>query len=314
MKKGKEMKIVFLDRKTLGEDIDLTRFETLGDVDYFGSTLYEETLQRVQGADIVITNKVVLDQNILSQSNIKLICITATGMNNVATDYAKENGIVVKNVVGYSTASVAQLVFSYIFHFVQKINFYKEYVQSGGWENSEIFTNHDQPFYEIAGKTVGVIGLGNIGQEVAKIASAFGCKVIYYSTSGKNKNSCYKSVSLEKLLEESDIISIHCALTEETNNLLNASNLGRLKNGAILMNLGRGGLVNEQDISDIINSGKDIYFATDVVTKEPIEKESPLLKINEKERILITPHIAWASKESRQRLMDKVFTNITDCL
>jgi len=308
------MKIVFLDRKTLGDDINLEQFDSLGDVIYYESTKPNETLERVKDADVVVTNKVVINKEIMQQTHIKLICITATGMNNVDLEYAKEQKIPVKNVVGYSTSSVAQLVISYILQFVQHINYYNEYVQNGGWENSEIFTNNDQPFYELHGKTVGIIGLGNIGKEVAKIATAFGCRVIYYSTSGKNTNDEFESVSLESLLKESDIISIHCALTPETNNLVNKTNLTFLKDGAILLNLGRGGLVNEEDIKECLNSKKDIYFATDVTTKEPIEKTSPLLQIEDKKRVIITPHIAWASKEARERLMNEVFKNIKESI
>jgi len=308
------MKIVFLDKKTLGDDINLDKFEELGEVEYFDSTSATQTLERVQNADIIVTNKVVINKEIMSQTNIKLICITATGMNNVDLEYAKEKAIEVKNVVGYSTSSVAQLAFSYILQFVQHINFYNDFVQSGGWEQSDIFTNNDKAFYELYGKTVGIIGLGNIGQEVAKIASAFGCQVIYYSTSGKNTNTKYESVSLEYLLKNSDIISIHCALNPKTNNLVNKENLSLLKQGAILMNLGRGGLVNEQDITNTLNNKQDIYFATDVATVEPIEKTSPLLQIEDKKRVIITPHIAWASKEARERLMDTVYTNIKESI
>lgn len=308
------MKIVFLDRKTLGSDVNLDQFNNLGEVIFYDFTKPNEVLERVKDADIVVTNKAIVDKNTMQNSSIKLICITATGMNNIDLEYAKEKGIPVKNVAGYSTSSVAQLAISYILQFVQKINFYDNYVKSGAWENSDIFTNNDKPFYELNGKTIGIIGLGNIGKEVAKIASAFGCNVIYYSTSGKNNDDTYKNVSLEVLLKESDIISIHCALNEQTNNLLNKNNLNSLKDGSILLNLGRGGLVNEQDITDTLNSGKDIYFATDVTTVEPIVKTSPLLTINNKERVIITPHIAWASLEARTRLMDLVFKNITDTL
>jgi len=308
------MKIVFLDRKTLGDDINLDQFNTLGEVVLYDFTKPSEVLDRVKEADVVVTNKVVLDKNILEKSEIKLICITATGMNNIDLEYAKQKKIPVKNVAGYSTSSVAQLAFSYILQFVQKINFYDHYVKSGGWERSEIFTNNDQPFYELDDKTIGIIGLGNIGKEVAKIANAFGCKVLYYSTSGKNNNTEYTSVNLEELLEKSDIVSIHCALTSETNNLLNAKNLPLLKDGAILLNLGRGGLVNEKDIADILNSTKDLYFATDVVTVEPIEETSPLLQVINRNKIIITPHIAWASVEARTRLMDIVFQNIKETL
>ena len=306
------MKIVFLDRKTLGSDVNLDQFETLGDVTYYDFTKPSDVLDRVKEADVVITNKAIVDKNTMENSAIKLICITATGMNNIDLEYAKQKGIPVKNVAGYSTSSVAQLALSYILQFVQKINFYDNYVKSSGWENSDIFTNNDKPFYELNGKTIGIIGLGNIGKEVAKIATAFGCKVVYYSTSGKNNDTTYESVSLEELLQSSDIISIHCALNEQTNNLLNKNNLNNLKDGAILLNLGRGGLVNEQDITDTLNEGKDIYFATDVTTVEPIEKTSPLLTIKNKDRVIITPHIAWASIEARTRLMDLVFKNITE--
>ena len=306
------MKIVFLDRKTLGNDINLDQFSDLGEVVYYDFTNPNDVLKRVKNADIVITNKAIVDKNTMQNSNIKLICITATGMNNIDLDYAKEKNIPVKNVAGYSTSSVAQLAFSYILQFVQKINFYDNYVKSGAWENSDIFTNNDKPFYELNGKTLGIIGLGNIGKEVAKIAAAFGCIVIYYSTSGKNNNNTYNNVTLDTLLKTSDIISIHCALNEQTNNLLNKNNLQNLKDGAILLNLGRGGLINEQDITDTLNNGKDIYFATDVTTVEPIEKTSPLLNIKNKERVIITPHIAWASVEARTRLMDLVYKNIAE--
>jgi glycerate dehydrogenase len=304
------MKIVFLDRKTLGSDITLEQFEKFGEIITYDSTSVDETLKRVQNADIVVTNKVILDQYIIDNSNIKLICIAATGMNNVDLKYAKKKGIVVKNVVGYSTSSVAQLTFSYILQFVQHINFYDNYVKSGEWQKSDIFTNHTKPFYELDKKILGIIGLGNIGKKVAKIGQSFGCQVIYYSTSGKNNNSEYKNVTLEELLKTSDIISLHSPLNKQTNNLINSTNLKYIKKGALLLNLGRGGLVNEQDIANSINNNQDIYFATDVVTKEPISEKSPLLTIQNKERIIITPHIAWASKEARQRLLDGIEVNI----
>jgi len=304
------MKIVFLDRKTLGDDITLDQFNYLGDVVSYDITKKDKTLTRVKDADIVVTNKVVIDKNIIDNSDIKLICIAATGMNNIDLEYAKQKGIEVKNVVGYSTSSVAQLALSYALQFVQKINFYDDYVKSGKWQKSEIFTNNDKPFYELDGKVWGIIGLGNIGKKVAQIVQSFGCKVIYYSTSRKNNNSTYTSVSLEELLKTSDIVSLHCPLNEQTNNLLNKTNLKDMKNGSILLNLGRGGLINEQDITDSINDGQDIYFATDVVTAEPIVESSPLLTIKDKQRVIITPHIAWASKEARGRLLDGIEKNI----
>lgn len=304
------MKIVFLDRKTLGYDITLKQFEKLGDIVSYDSTKPNETLHRVKDANIVVTNKVVIDKTIMEGSNIKLICVSATGMNNIDLEYAKQKGIVVKNVVGYSSASVAQLTISYVLQFIQHINFYDNYVKSGEWQKSDIFTNNDKPFYELDGKIWGIIGLGNIGKKVAKIAQSFGCKVIYYSTSGKNNDSTYSSVTLKELLKTSDIVSLHCPLNEQTDNLINNTNLKDMKNGSILLNLGRGGLVNEDDITNSINNGQDIYFATDVVTAEPIIESSPLLTIKDKSRVIITPHIAWASKESRCRLLDGIENNI----
>ncbi len=310
---NKTHKIVFLDRKTLGDDITLDQFKSLGEVVSYDVTK-TKTLERVQGADIVVTNKVVIDKNIMDNSDIKLICIAATGMNNVDLEYAKQKGIIVKNVVGYSTSSVAQLTLSYVLQFVQKINYYDNYVKSGGWQNSDIFTNHDKPFYELDGKKWGVIGLGSIGEKVVDIASTIGCNIQYYSTSGKNNNTKYNQVSLEELIKTSDIVSLHCAMNEKTNNLINKTNIPSFKSGTILLNLGRGGLVNEQDISDAINNEQDIFFATDVATVEPIDADSPLLKINNKKRILITPHIAWASKEARARLLDGIEKNIREFL
>ena len=215
------MKIVFLDRKTLGDDITLEQFDKFGEIITYESTKPSQTVQRLKGATIVITNKVIIDKDIMDNSDIKLICVAATGMNNIDLDYAKQKDIVVKNVVGYSTASVAQLTFSFALQFIQQISYYDNYVKSGGWENSEIFTNLDRSFYELTGKTWGIVGLGNIGKSVAKIASAFGCNIQYYSTSGANNNTTYSKQSLEDLLKISDIISIHSPLNEKTLNLIN---------------------------------------------------------------------------------------------
>jgi glycerate dehydrogenase len=295
----------------LGNDIDLIAFNKLGEVLTFEVTNKTQTLQRVKNASIVVTNKVIIDKYIMDNSNIKLICVAATGMNNIDLEYAKQKGISVKNVAGYSTSSVAQLTFSFALHFIQRINYYDNYVKSGGWENSDIFTHLDQPFYELDGKKWGIIALGNIGTKVAQIASSFGCNICYYSTSGKNNSNKYTQVSLEILLNTCDIISIHAPLNDKTLNLINKTNLSLLKKKAILLNLGRGGIVNEYDISDELDN-REIYFATDVVTKEPIEKTSPFFKIKNQNRVLFTPHIAWASLEARQRLVLSIYQNIEE--
>lgn len=307
-----DQRIVFLDAKTLGDDITLQQFEKFGEVIAFESTKKEETIQRIADANIVVTNKVVIDKEVMDNTNIKLICVAATGMNNIDLEYAAQKGIGVKNVAGYSTSSVAQLTFSFALEFIQKISYYDNYVKSGGWQNSEIFTHLDQPFYELDGKKWGIIGLGEIGQKVANIAKEFGCEIQYFSTSGKNKNDAFKNISLEELLSTSDIITIHAPLNDATLNLIDNTSINLIKKGAILLNLGRGGIVNEQDISDTLNSGQDIYYGTDVVSKEPIQADSPLLKVKYKNRILFTPHIAWASKEARVRLLNGVENNIKE--
>ena len=305
------MQIVILDKATLGFDIDVNIFSKFGNVTSYDSTKENETAQRVKNADIVLTNKVVIGKNEIDNSNIKLICITATGMNNVDLEYAKEKNITVKNVAGYSTSSVVQVGFSMILYFVQKLNYYKKYVDEGNWQKNELFTHIDEPFFELDKKRVGIIGLGEIGRNFAKKAKAFDCEVVYYSTSGKNSNSEYKSISLEELLKTSDIISIHAPLNENTKNLLTYENMKNMKDGAILLNLGRGGIINENDLAKLIDE-KEIYCGIDVVSKEPIEESNPLLKVKNKNRLLLTPHIGWASIEARTRLVNMVAKNIED--
>lgn len=304
------MNIAILDADTLGKDADLSVFEQFGELTIYPMTNSHETLMRVQNANIVITNKVVIDKDIMENSpNLKLICISATGMNNVDLEFAKKKGIVVKNVAGYSTKSVAQYTLMQALSLVGKNFRYDEYVKSGGWAKSPIFVNLDYPFYDLEGKTWGIIGLGNIGREVAKLASAFGCHVVYHSTSGKNANQTYKQVSLHELLKTSNIISIHAPLNEQTNNLLDKNELDLMKQDAILINVARGGIVNEKALVDAINSEK-IYSAVDVLTSEPMSENSPFLKVTKPDRILLSPHVAWASKEARVRLLDGVVENI----
>lgn len=305
------MKIVILDRATLGFDISVDIFSKFGEVASYDMTKKEETKQRIEEADIVLTNKVFIGRNEMDDSRVKLICITATGMNNVDLEYAKQKNIQVKNVAGYSTSSVVQVAFSMIFQIVTKLNYYKNYVDEGNWQKSNIFTHIDEPFFELDNKRVGVIGLGEIGRDFAKKASAFNCEVVYYSTSGKNSNSDYMQVSLDELLKTSDIISIHAPLNENTKNLLNYENMKNIKEGAILLNLGRGGIINEADLAKIIDE-KEIYCGIDVVSVEPILEENPLLKVKNKDRLLLTPHIGWASVEARNRLVKMVAKNIEE--
>lgn len=306
------MKIVILDRATLGFDVDISIFDSLGEVISYDITIDNETISRVKNADIIITNKVLITKEIINEAlNLKLICISATGTNNVDLEYAKEKNITVKNVAGYSSSSVAQVAFSMIFHFVTKLNYYKKYVDERNWQKSQIFTHIDEPFFELDGKRVGIIGLGDIGRNFASKANAFGCEVVYYSTSGKNFNSEYKRVEIDELLRTCDIISIHCPLNENTKNLLNYENMKTIKAGAILLNLGRGGIINEFDLAKIIDE-KEIYCGIDVVSVEPILESNPLLKVKNKEQLLLTPHIGWASIEARTKLISMVADNIKE--
>jgi len=303
------MKVVFLDKKTLGDDLDFSVFNEFGEVIYHEVTKPNQTLVRVKDADIVVTNKVVIDKSIMDSSNIKLICVAATGMNNIDLEYAKQKGIVVKNVAGYSTSSVVQLTLAMALYFLNNLSYFDSYSKNkDGWQKSDIFTHFTPTFFDLQNKTWGVIGLGSIGKEVAKIALAFGCKVIYYSTSGKNNNSDFKQVSLEELLKSSDIISIHSPLNSDTKDLINSTNLPLLKDSVILLNLGRGGIVNEEDLAKKLESS-NIKVGLDVLESEPIQKNNPLLKIKS-DNLILTPHLAWASYESRERLLEGIYKNI----
>jgi lactate dehydrogenase-like 2-hydroxyacid dehydrogenase len=302
--------IVVLDAKTLGADLDLGILEPFGQLTCYEQTPPEKTLERIEGADIIITNKVVITANMMQEcSRLKLICISATGMNNVDVKAARHYGIAVKNVAGYSTQSVVQHTFAMLFYLLEQLKYYDDAVKSGTWTQSGLFTDISRPFHEITGKKWGIIGLGTIGQEVARIATAFGAEVNYHSTSGKNLRHAYPHKSLEFILKDSDIISIHAPLNEETYNLINELNLPYLKEKAILLNLGRGGIINETDLAYELDR-REIYAGLDVLEKEPIDPTNRLNEVIHKERLLITPHIAWTSIEARKKLLEGIVDNI----
>jgi len=308
------MKLIVLDQKTLGNDLSLDSLSQFGELISHATTSKEETPQRIKDAEVIITNKVVITkEHMLNAPNLKLICIAATGMNNVDLEAAIALNIVVKNVAGYSTYSVVQHTFSMMFYLLSKMSYYNQQVKTKAWSNAGLFTDISKPFSEIAGKKWGIIGLGTIGKEVAKVAETFGASVHYYSTSGQNLISDYHHSTLETLLSESDIISIHAPLNEQTLNLINHTNLSLLKDESILLNLGRGGIVNEVDLAKTLNS-KNIYAGLDVLEKEPIDENNPLLAVNNENQILITPHIAWASFEARTRLLEGIVKNIQEFL
>jgi glycerate dehydrogenase len=307
------VKIVLLDTLTFG-DTDLSGFESLGDVVKYETTSDEQTQERITDANVIVTNKVVITKEYMQNlKHLKLICVAATGMNNIDLEAAKEFGIDVKNVAGYSTDSVIQHTFSMLFYLIGHSRYYDESVKSKAYANSKIFTDVSHPFFEIKGKKWGIIGLGSIGRGVADIAKAFGSEVVYFSTSGIQRDEPYKRVEMDELLSSCDIITIHAPLNDKTNNLLDYDALKRCKDGAVVLNLGRGGIINEDGVAKIIDE-KDIYFGLDVLSKEPIRKDHPLLSIKNRDNLYITPHIAWTSIEARDKLIKSVIENIKESL
>ncbi|RUM61789.1 MAG: D-2-hydroxyacid dehydrogenase [Persephonella sp.] len=305
------MKIVFLDAKTVGNDIDLSIFKDFGEFIAYSTTKEDEKIDRVKDADIIITNKVVIDKNLIDNApKLKLICEAATGYNNIDVEYAKKKGIAITNVAGYSTESVVQHTFALLFYILEHLRYYDEYVKSGEYAKSDIFTHLDKPFWEINGKTWGIIGLGTIGRRVGEVAESFGAKVIYTSTSGVKRKEKYPEYPLDDLLRQSDIVSIHAPLNEKTKNLITYEKLKLMKPNAILLNLGRGGIINEEDLAKALDEELIGGVGLDVLEKEPIDENNPLLKIKNKERLFITPHIAWTSVEARQRLINEIYENI----
>lgn len=307
------MKIVFLDAKTIGEDIDLSGFDALGEVVKYGFSTEQEARERSKDADVLILNKVqVNEQTIGEADHLKLVCVTATGTNNLDKEYLDKRGIAWRNVAGYSTESVAQHTFAMLFYLLEKLPYYDNYVKSEKYVNDVSFTHFAKAFHELSGMTYGIIGLGNIGRRVADIAKAFGCRVIYYSTSGRNSQPGYERVSFDELLEQSDIVSIHAPLDENTLGLMNKEAFAKMKKSAILLNVGRGPIINEADLAEALNNKTIAAAGLDVLSVEPMQEDNPLRGIKDSERLLITPHIAWAGVEARNRLMGIILRQIKE--
>ncbi|MCG8306733.1 MAG: D-2-hydroxyacid dehydrogenase [Cytophagales bacterium] len=304
-------KISILDAKTLGKVPNLSRLSAYGQVTTFETTGSTETIQNIGDAEIVITNKVIIDKHIINNCpNLKLICISATGTNNVDLYAAEEKGIAVKNAVGYSSNSVAQHTFACLLQLLNRIDYFDHYVKSNRYSKSDIFTHFGPAITELNNKRFGIIGLGNIGKAVARIASGFNAEVIYYSTSGKNTSQDYPRLEFEELLKTSDIISVHAPLNEQTKNLISSNQFPIMKPTAIIINVGRGGIVDEAALAEAINSRTIHGACMDVFEREPIDADNPLLKVKYPQNLILTPHNAWASMESRTKLVDIVCENI----
>ncbi|WP_027422282.1 D-2-hydroxyacid dehydrogenase [Lachnobacterium bovis] len=307
------MKIVFLDSKTIGDDIDLSGFDKIGEVVKYSFSTVEEAKARTKDADVVVVNKVPINEVTIGEAkNLKLVCVTATGTNNLDKDYLDKKNIQWRNVAGYSTESVAQHTFAMFFYLLEKLSYYDDYVKSEKYVNDVSFTHFDKVFNEVNGKTWGIIGLGNIGKRVADIAKSFGCKVIYYSTSGKHVDKDYERVDFETLLIQSDFVSVHAPLNEDTLGLMNFNAFKKMKNSAIFINVGRGPIVVEKDLVKALNEGEIQAAGLDVLDIEPMSEACPLRSIKDSTKLIITPHIAWASIEARERLMGIILNQIKE--
>ena len=307
------MEIVFLEKGSLGNDLDLSYFSELGHVTFYELTKPEEVPERIRDADVIIGNKIPMKEATLSgASHLKLVALTATGMNNIDFDYTNSHGIQVKNVAGYSTNAVAQHTFALLFYVLHRLAYYDNYVKSGAYCTNPGFSHFDEKFSELDGKTWGIVGMGAIGQRVASIAEAFGCHVIYYSTSGNHTEDAYERVDFDTLLTTSDIVSVHAPLTEQTEHLMNAAAFAKMKHSAIFINVGRGPIVVEADLADALEQGTIAAAGLDVLSVEPMREDNPLRRIKDSERLVITPHIAWAAVETRKRLMEIILQQVKE--
>ena len=305
------MKLVVLERNSVGTDVDVSCFERFGEVEYYPNTVAENTAERVKDADIVIANKAPMNESTLKDApDVKLICLFATGFDNVDLDYCKSRGIKVANVVNYSTAAVVQHTLMLALALEEKLAFYDDYVKSDTYANQDRFSNFDRPFGEFEGKTWGIVGMGNIGRRVARVAQGRGCKVIFYSASGNSTCTEYERVELDTLLAQSDILSLHCPLSDRTRGLINKEAFARMKKSAILVNVARGPVVDTQALYEALTEGQIAAAGLDVLEKEPISKDNPLGNIKDSTKLIITPHMAWASTEARERLVSEVSKNI----
>ena len=309
------MKIVFLDRKTIGEDIDLSGFDRFGEVVIYDYSAPDEVPARVEDADVIVLNKVPVNEATVGNSKqLKLVCVTATGTNNLDKDFLDARGIQWRNVAGYSTEAVAQHTFALLFYLFEHLNYYDRYVKEEKYVNDRMFTHFEMHFNELSGKNWGIIGLGAIGKRVAQIAECFGANVSYYSTSGRNHCDDYREVDFDTLLKESDIISIHAPLDENTMHLINAEALQKMKSSAILINVGRGPIIVEKDLADALECGQIAGAGLDVLDIEPMSPENPLVRVKDSNKLIITPHIAWAAVEARQRLIKIIEGQIEEWL
>ena len=305
------MKISILERDSLGIDVDMSEIDKLGEVTVYAATTVENAVEHIGDADVVIANKLPLnEQTLKGAKNLKFIAQTVTCTNNVDFSYTNANGIGVANVPSYSTASIAQHTFALLLYLLEKMRYFDDYVKNGTYSRSNCFSCLDMIYPEIAGKTWGIIGMGAIGQKVAQIATVFGCKVICYSASGRTYDMPYEQVDFDTLLAKSDILSVHAPLNEYTKGLMNYDAFCKMKSSAYFINVGRGPIVVEEDLARALEEDQIRAAGLDVLCVEPMPLDNPLLKFKDSSKIIITPHVAWATSEARQRCVDVVTENI----
>ena len=304
------MKIVFLDAISMG-DVSLEEMASLGELVCYPSSTAEEARERVKDADVACLNKVIVDKAFLDAApKLKLICEAGTGINNINVDLCRERGVQVRNVAAYSTDSVAQTAWMHILNLAGRAFHYEEFVKGGAYSRNPVHVDYAHPFTELAGKTLGIIGMGAIGQKVAAIGRAFGMEVIYFSTSGTSHCKDYPSVSLDELLKKADVISIHAPYNERTAGLIGLEEFRKMKRTAYLVNTGRGGIAVEEDLAKALDDGLIAGAGIDVYVKEPLPLSSPLMHLKHPEKLHLTPHIAWYSVEARARLAHEMAENI----
>lgn len=302
------MKITVLDSKTLGDDIDLSPLSDIGEAVVFEKTSPDEVRKRVLNSDVVILNKIKFNESTVGKnSKVKLLCVTATGFDNVDLDFCRSENIAVANVVGYSTDSVAQVTLAIALSLFTHLDEYNEYSKSGEYTKSGIQNRLTPVYRELAGKTWGIVGFGNIGKKVSKIAEALGCNILVYK---KNPISDYACVDIDTLCEKSDIISIHTPLNEQTKNLINKERIALMKKDAVLINSARGAVTDEEAITDAILSGNLGGFGTDVYSLEPYPENHCFNKLRDYKNVILTPHMAWGAYEARQRCIKEISENI----
>ena len=305
------MRIVVADTDSIGQDMDYSIYDELGEVVYYEDKITEDNAkERMAGAKILMINKSQITDKLLDDApDLELICEFATGFDNANIPACDRHGVKVANVVNYSTASVAQHTFAMLFYLMENLRHYDEFVKRGDYAAQSHFCCLDIPFEELDGKTYGIVGMGNIGKKVAQIATAYGAKVIFYASSGSSDCTDYEQVSFDELLKRSDVISLHCPLSDRTRNLFNKEAFDKMKPTAILINVARGAVVSEQDLADALLQGKIRAAGLDVLNPEPMAKDSPLLQIQDSGKLIVTPHLAWASTEARTRCLEEVKKN-----